>query len=328
MKFTVRWRRLLFVTAIVSLAFGSLKASGAELGVVRVGYGGIAGYQLPLWVNKEAGIARKYGIDLEPLLIGGGSLNMQALVGGSIQMSQNSASAAIQAALRGVAVVIVATSENKMPFQIVSRPEIKEPQQLRGRKIGVQRFGGSNDIVIQWALRVWKIDPRQVTLLQAGSTTARMTALARGHIDATIFSYPDIFHARKLGMNVLADVGDFSSYPNTSLMATRSLLDKQRPLAKEMLKAQIEAIHYIRTNREGTLRVLRKYLKVNDAEAIEATYDFFSRRLAPVPRTENEGVKDILKEMGAPQRNPSEFLEMGLVDEIEREGFIQKLYGN
>ncbi len=329
MKITGQWRRMLPVAAMISLAFGPfIKASGAELPLVRAGYGGIAGYQLPLWVSKEAGLAKKYGIDLEPLLIGGGSLNMQALVGGSIQMSQNSASAAIGAALRGVPVVIIATSENKMPFQIVARPEIKDPQQLRGKKIGIQRFGGSNDTGIQWALKAWKIEPRQVTILQSGGTTARMTALVLRHIDATIFSYPDIFHARKLGMNVLADIGDFSSYPNTSLIVTRSFLDKQRPLARSMLKAQVEAIHYIKTNKEGSLRVLGKYLKVDDAETIAATYDFFSRRTIPLPRTEIEGVKNILKEMEAPLKNPSEFLDMSLVDELEREGFMQKLYGN
>ena len=150
--------------------------------------------------------------------------------------------------------------------------------------------------------------------------------LALGHIDATILSYPDIYHARKLGMNVLADIGDFSSYPNTSLIVTRSFLDKQRPLAKEMLRAEIEAIHYIRTNKEGSLKILRKYLKINDAEAIETTYDFFYRRMVPLPRAEIEGVKNILGEMEAPQRNPTEFLDMSLVDDLEREGFIKKLY--
>ena len=111
-------------------------------------------------------------------MIGGGALNMQALLAGSIQLSQNSASAAIQAALRGAPIVLIAALENRMPFQIVSRPEIKTPQQLIGKKIGIQRFGGSNDTGVQWALKAWKIDPRQVTLLQSGATNARMTALA------------------------------------------------------------------------------------------------------------------------------------------------------
>jgi NitT/TauT family transport system substrate-binding protein len=309
----------------VTIAFAVGNGHSAELTKVYVGYGGIAGYQMPLWVNKEAEISRKYGIDLEPLLISGGALGMQALVAGSIQMSQNSASAAIQAALRGVPLALIATIENRMAAQIVSRPEIKTPQQLIGKKIGILRFGGSNDTGIQWALRAWKIDPRQVTILQSGATNARMTALTLGHIDATILSYPEIHIARKRGMNVLADIGDFSAYPNTSLMVTRSFIEKQRPLAKNLLKSQIEAIHYVRTNREGSIRALKKYLRVDDMESIDATYDYFSRRTDAMPRPNLEGLKNILKEMGAPQRNPNEFLDMSLIEEIEKEGFMQTL---
>lgn len=87
-------------------ALTGIHATAAEITQVHAGYGGIAGYQLPIWVNKETGISRKYGIDLEPLLISGGALNMQALLAGSVQMSQNSASSAIQAALRGAPVVL------------------------------------------------------------------------------------------------------------------------------------------------------------------------------------------------------------------------------
>lgn len=322
------WQGILFGVAIMSLSSGIFAMAGAQLVLVRAGYGGSGGYQLPLWVNKEAGLAKKYGIDLEILLIAAGSLNMQALVGGSIQLSQNSASAAIQAALKGVPVVIIATAESKIPFQIISRPEIKDPQQLRGRRIGTSGFGGSGDTAIQAALKAWKIDPRDVKILQSGSTAARISALTLGHIDATIISYPELFYARKLGMNLLGDAGDFLSYPNTSLVVVRSFLEKQRSLVKNLLKAQIEAIHTIRTNKELTLRILRKYLKVNDSEAIDATYEFFSARMLEVPRAETEGLKNILADLGAPQRSPSDFLDMTLLDELEREGFFQRLQGN
>ncbi len=313
---------VLFFSLYADLARGA----AAETTLVHVGYGGIAGYQLPLWVNKETGISRKYGIELETLLISGGALNMQALLAGSIRMSQNSAASAIQAALRGASVVLIAVLENRMPLQIIARPEIKTPQQLIGKKIGILRFGGSNDTAVQWALRAWKIDPKQVTLLQSGATNARMTALTLGQIDATILSYPEIYIARKRGMNVLADLGDFSAYPNTSLLVTRSFIENQRPLAKNLLRSQIEAIHYIRTNREGSLKVLKKYLRVDDMESIEATYDFFSRRMEALPRPNLEGIKNILREMSAPQRNPSDFIDMSLLDEIEKEGFVQKLH--
>ena len=292
---------------------------------MRASYGGIAGYQLPIWVNKDAEISKKYGIELEPLMIAGGALGMQALLAGSTQMSQNSASASISAALRGAPITLIATLENRMSLQVISRPEVKTPQQLIGKKIGILRFGGSNDTGIQWALRAWKIDPRQVTVLQSGATNARLTALTLGHIDATILSYPEIHIAKKRGMNVLADIGDFSAYPNTSLMVTRSFIEKQRPLAKNLLRSEIEAVHYIRTNKPGSLKILRKYLRIDDAEAVEATYDFFARRLDPLPRTNLDGIKNILKEMDAAQRNPADFVDMSLLDEIEKEGFLQRL---
>jgi len=319
--------KLLTTVSFLASVLGALTAYGAaaEYTLVHAGYGGIAGYQLPIWINKEIGISKKYGIELEPLLISGGALNMQALLAGSIEMSQNSASSAIQAALRGAPVVLIAALENRMPLQIIARPEIKTPQQLIGKKIGILRFDGSNDTGVQWALRAWKIDPRQVTILQSGATNARMTALTLGQIDATILSYPEIHIARKRGMNVLADIGDFSAYPNTSLLLTRSFIEKQRPLAKNLLRSQIEAIHYVRTNREGSMKVLKKYLRVDDTESIEATYDFFSRRIEALPRPNLEGLKNILREMAAPQRNPSEFVDMSLLDEIEKEGFMQKL---
>lgn len=317
-------RRALAIAAIMT-AFAPVHVSGAETTQVYAGYGGIAGYQLPIWVNKEIGISRKYGIELEPLLISGGALNMQALLAGSVQMSQNSASSAIQAALRGAPVVLAAALENRMPLQIIARPEIKTPQQLIGKKIGILRYGGSNDTGVQWALRRWKIEPRQVAILQSGATNARMTALTLGQIDATILSYPEIHLARKLGINVLADIGEFNAYPNTSLLFTRSLIEKQRPLAKNLLRSQVEAIHYVRTNRDGSIKILKKYLRIDDAEAIAATYDFFARRTELPPRPNFDGIKSILTEMGAPQRAPEEFVDLSLLDEIEREGFLQRL---
>lgn len=316
---------LLGLLLVILLCAATSDAGAAELIKVHAGYGGIAGYQLPLWINKEIGLSKKYNIEIEPLLIGGGALNMQALLAGSIQLSQNSASSAIQAALRGAPIVLIATLESRMPFQVVARADIKTPEQLIGKKIGIQRFGGSNDTGIQWALRAWKIDPRQVTILQSGATNARMTALVLGQIDATILSYPDIHVARKRGMNVLADIGDFSAYPNTSLLVTRVLVERQRSLAKNLLKSQIEAIHYMRTNREGSIKILKKYLRVADQEAVDATYDFFSRRADVSPRANLDGIRNILKEMDAAQRNPNDFIDMSLLDEIEKEGFIQRL---
>jgi hypothetical protein len=115
------------------LSFGPLQVDvgAADAMRYRVSYGGTAGYQLPLWVNREMGFSKKHGVDLETILIQAGSPNIQALVGGSLQLTQTAASSAVIGATQGAPVVIVATLENKLPMLLVSRPEIKEPQQLR-----------------------------------------------------------------------------------------------------------------------------------------------------------------------------------------------------
>ncbi|MGZ8427141.1 MAG: ABC transporter substrate-binding protein [Candidatus Binatia bacterium] len=323
------WRVLLkgFAVMILGARFFTGPASGAEAQRFRVSYGGTAGYQLPLWVNRELGFSKKHGVDLETILIQAGSPNIQALVGGSLQLTQTAASSAVIGANQGAPVVIVATLENKLPMLLVSRPEIKEPQQLRGKVIGINRFGGSNDAAVLMAIKAWKMDPKDISMLQTGGTSARMAALLTKKVDATVQSYPEIYQARKLGMNVLADIGDFGFFTNTSNIVTRAELKQNRGAIKGFLKGQIEGMHYVKTNKEGSLRILRKHLQITDAEAVEGTYKFFADRLARSPRTELEGIKNILLSINAGQRNPTEFVDMSLLDEIEKEGFVQKLYG-
>jgi len=318
MRFPSKW---IYVAAFILV---SPINSGAQERYM-LGYAGFAGFQASMWAAKDLGLLKKYGLDGEVVLVPGTTRQIQALVGESIHFAHVDAAGYIRAVMRGADMALVGGSSNKFPFSLVTHKEIRKPADLIGKKIGILRFGGSNDTGVQWALRAWKIDPRQVTMLQSGATNARMTALTLGQIDATILSYPEIYIARKRGMNVLADIGDFSAYPNTSLLLTRSFIEKQRTLAKNLLRSQIEAIHYVRTDREGSMKTLKKYLRVDDLESIEATYDFFSRRTEALPRPNFEGLKNILKELGAPQRNPNDFVDMSLLDEIEKEGFLQKL---
>jgi ABC-type nitrate/sulfonate/bicarbonate transport system substrate-binding protein len=150
---------ILIVLIVFSVALSARRTGAAEATRFLVSYGGTAGYQLPLWVNKELGFTKKYGVDLEIILIQAGSPNIQALLGGSLQLTQTAASSAIIGATQGAPVVIVATLENKLPMLLISRPEIKEPQQLRGKVIGINRFGGTNDAAVLMAIKAWKMDP-------------------------------------------------------------------------------------------------------------------------------------------------------------------------
>ena len=327
---TKHWKPTLLLLIIIFVAIAALARAGSAAEATRflASYGGTAGYQLPLWVNTELGFSKKYGVDLEIILIQAGSPNIQALLGGSLQLTQTAASSAVIGATQGAPVVIVATLENKLPMLLISRPEIKEPQQLRGKVIGINRFGGSNDAAVLMAIKAWKMDPKDISMLQTGGTSARMAALIGKKVDATVQSYPEIYQARKLGMNVLADVGDFGFYTNTSNIVTRSYLQQNRATVKGFIKGQIEGMHYVKTNKEDSLKILRKHLQILDPEAVEGTYEFFAKRLPRSPRTELEGIKNILVSIGAGQKNPADFIDMSLIDEIEREGFVKKLYGS
>src|SRR5262245_13612161 len=326
MKLTTRRNAILIGLLLLASAIFTRVAVAGEATRFLVSYGGTAGYQLPLWVNRELGFSKKYGVDLEIILIQAGTPNIQAILAGSLQLTQTAATSALFAATQGAPLAIVATLENKLPMQLISRPEIKEPQQLRGKVIGINRLGGSNDAAVYMALKAWKMEPKDITMLQTGGTASRMASLINKKIDATVQSYPEIIQARRLGMNVLADLGEFGNYTNTSNIVTRSYLQQNRALIKGFIKGQMEGMHYVKTNKEGSLKILRKYLQVADVEAVDATYEYFAKRLPRTPRTEPDGIKNVLNSIGAGQRNPAEFIDMSLIDEIEKEGFVQKLY--
>jgi len=320
--------RSLKIAAILIVAQFAASALAAEATRFLVSYGGTAGYQLPLWINRELGFSKKHGADLEIIMIQAGTPNIQAILGNSLQLTQTAATSALLAATQGAPLSIMATIENRLPMQLVSRPEIKEPQQLRGKVIGINRLGGSNDAAVFMALKAWRMEPKDVTLLQTGGTASRMASLLNKKVDATVQSYPEIIQARRLGMNVLADLGEFGLYTNTSNIVTRSSLQQNRAAIKAFLKGQIEGMHYVKTNKEGSVKILRKYLQVADSEAVDATYEYFAKKLPRTPRTELEGIRNVLNAIGQGQRNAAEFVDMSLLDEIEKEGFVQRLYGN
>src|SRR5262245_20224916 len=324
----MRLSKIAILAAVVFVAMQfSPSARAAEATRFLVSYGGTAGYQLPLWVNRELGFSKKYGLDLEIIMIQAGTPNIQAILGGSLQVTQTAATSALLAATQGAPLAIVATLENRLPMQLISRPEIKEPQQLRGKVIGINRLGGSNDAAVYMALKARKMEPKDITMLQTGGTASRMASLLNKKVDATVQSYPEIIQARRLGMNVLADLGEYGLYTNTSNIVTRSYLQQHRALVKAFIKGQIEGMHYVKTNKEGSVKILRKYLQVADPEAVDATYEYFAKKLPRTPRTELEGIRNVLNSIGQGQRTAADFVDMSLIDEIEKEGFVQKLYG-
>jgi NitT/TauT family transport system substrate-binding protein len=298
---------------------------------VVVSYDGYAGFQGPIWATKDLGLFDKYGLKTELVLIAGSARGMAALVSGSSDFAQGSASAPIPIRLRGGDIVIIAAALNRFPFSVVAQKEIRKPADLVGKRIGILNFGGSNDLAVTLALKEWNIPRQAVTIFASGGAPERLAALSTKTIDATVLSPPETVAAGRMGMNILAHLSDLkAAFPQTVITVRRSYLEKNRETAKRFVRAYSEAIYQFKNDKTKGMAVYAKRLKQQDSKIIEATYDYFAPKFSFPPRVERDGIRNALALVAAlPEAkgevNLEQFVDESLIDELEREGFFKKL---
>jgi NitT/TauT family transport system substrate-binding protein len=296
-----------------------------------VDYGGHAGFQSAVWVAKDLKIFDKYGFDVEVLMITGSARSVAALMGGSTQFATGSVVGPLAAVTRGSDIRLIAASYNKFPYAFVVRPDIRTPKDLRGKKVNILNFGGSNDIALQLAFKEWGLKMADAQVIIGGDAPARLGALMAGRMDATILSPPHLTIATQAGYRVLADMGDMNvSFTQSSLYARGGYLKENRDRAKRFLRAYAEAIHVIKTDRTRTLKVFANRMRIDDAETVRTTYDYYAPRFSLPPRVDLNGVRDTLnfyaeQNPDFKNRKPEEFIDHSLLDELEKEGFFKKL---
>ena len=293
-------------------------------------YGGTSGFQAPIWAAKEGGFFAKYGLDVDIVMIPGGTQSMQALISGSTQFSQTSAAAPIHSRLGGSDVVLIAASVNKYPFSVVGRPQIKTPADLVGKKVGVVRLGGSNESAFRKAFEIWGIDPKSVIFLQMGEGAAGYVAFSAGTLDATVLAPPYTLKARDLKMTILADLKSLPIYyPQSTIAVREHLLARSPQLVKNFIKAYMEGVHWFRTNKAASLKMLRRYMRTDDKQILEETYDYFSAMMSPNLRINLAGVQEILNQEAqrlpaAARSKPAEFVREQILDELDKGGFTKQ----
>ena len=303
----------------------------AQEGVV-VSYDGYAGFQGPLWAANDLELFRKHGLKAEMVLITGSTRAMAALISGSTDFAQGSASAPIPIRLRGGDIVIIAAALNKFPFSVVTQKDIRKPSDLIGKKIGILNFGGSTDLAITLALKDWNIPRQAVTIFASGGAPERLAALSTRAIDASVLSPPETMVAARLGMNILAQLSDLkAAFPQTVITVRRSFLEKNRDAVKRFVRAYSEAIYEFKTDKAKALAVYANRLKQQDSKVLDATYDYFAPKFSFPPRVEREGIRNALELVSARDReakgeiNVEQFIDETLIEELEREGFFKKL---
>jgi len=298
---------------------------------VRAGYSGISGYQVPLWLGVDLGLFRKYGLNVEPILFRGGAESTHALTGGEIQFDVVAPQPHIAANLSGADIIIIGTYFNKHTYSIAARPNIRTPQDLRGKKIGVLSAVGLNQIVVATALKHWGIDDKSVTLLRAGGSRDRLTALQNGMIDATVLTGAFIDRARASGMNILLDLGDLEdSFPTVSLMTTKSLQASKRNLVRGFLQGIGEAIQIFKSDPAAGQKSLSKWMRTQDKATLDSAYKSYAPRISFPPYTELAGVQVAVDDLAnsradAKGKKAQEFVNEEVLRELDKQGFFKSL---
>ena len=324
---TISRAKVCLAAALFFLAAAPLPAQER----VRAGYSGISGYQVPLWLAVDLRLFKKYGLHLEPILFRGGAESTHALTGGEIHFDVVAPQPHIAANLSGADIIIIGTYFNKHTYSFVTRPGIRSPQELRGKKVGVLSVVGMNQIVVATALRHWGVDEKSVTLVRSGGSRDRFTALQNGLVDATVLTGAFVDRAKAAGMQVLLDLGDLEdSFPTVSLMTTKSFQSSKRNLVRGFLQGISEGISVFKNDPALGQRSLAKWMRTQDKALLESAYKSYAPRISYPPYSEVSGVQVVVDDLAnsradAKGRKAQEFMNEDVLRELDKQGFFKSL---
>lgn len=302
---------------------------------LNVGYVGINSDNVIAWVAKETGIFAKNGLDVQLIYFQGGTTAVMALVSGETPISQTAGAAVVNASLRGSDAVMVAGGVVTLDYWLLSRPEVKSPEQLKGGSVAISRFGSSSDFIVRYALQRLGLTPvKDVAILQVGPLPDRLAAMETKRVQATVLAPPAMYAARKKGFNILADVAALGlAYQATGVATTRQFIREHPDIVKRYVKSQVEAVHRFKTDRQTGLKVLASYLRLQDKDILEETYEgaIADAKLPAKQYPTLEGIKTILDQLAekdpkAKAAKPEDFVDMRFIKELDESGFIDSLY--
>jgi NitT/TauT family transport system substrate-binding protein len=287
-------RGSLHAVLFLALWWISAQPAAAQLTTLHVGFNGFYG-AAPLYVAQDASIFRKHGLRLELIFIAGGSVSTQALIGKSLDLLQTGGPPFLNAYVRGARLKIIGGVTNILPYVLITSSRVASAEQLRGKKIGISRFGSNTDFVVRLALGILGLTPADVTVLQVGGSQSRLVALKAGTIDATVLSPEEAMAAQKLGLNPLLDfVAKGVEFPHVNIVAREEYLQEQAPLVKRFMAAYLEAIRFFKTHKEEAVRKMMVLSRLNDREIAEKAFDVYTRSLPDDGRPTIKGLETVL----------------------------------
>ena len=331
--------RRTFLTSAIGIIgierFGTaLGASDSSSGrhPVRVVTGLRATLQSLGWIGTQAGVFKRHGLDVTfPKLETGGPEAAAGLARDDWDFAETGSSPLIQGVLDGRDTVILLTPTAPSAHgtsQILARPNITEPKQLDGKRIGVLTETGQTTIRVQVALRKWAVSATLVPL----RTFARVyESIAKGEVDAGALSFDYRFIGpRQFQLNII-EMPE-TGFSSAAVGCTRKLIAANRQVVGRLVEGYVEAIHFFKTRRSEAVPLLQQFLEFDDRSAVEEAYDFYATLFQPLPRPSDNGIKELLAEIS--RTNPAaakvsveSLVDLSFLDELQRLGFVDRLYG-
>jgi NitT/TauT family transport system substrate-binding protein len=329
-----RWW-LSFVVGLWIVAQALLANATAQDKPLKKIYWGVSTLSPNLWIPwlaKDAKIFEKNGLDVEPVLLRGSGQTSQAMVSGSLFASSVALPAVMLADLNGADLTNVAHGIAAQASKLMVKPEIRKLEDLKGKKIGISSLGSAGDLLFGYVLRKYGIDTnREVFWLAVGNTSERLQALYSGAVDAVDLTFPADLQAERKGFRVLLDAKKEIVYPTASVVTRRKTIREDRDTVMRFVRSYVEGIAFLKQNKEFSQKVLAKYLRNADPEYLEGAYTIFKQDFiaTPYPITKGlEAIYDIVAFRRPEIRNhkPEEFVDTSFVAELDKSGFIKKLY--
>ncbi len=321
-------------TALLSLMLiAALPGLAMAKDRLALGYSSTSGVFAGLWVAQEGKIFEKYDIDSHLVLIASGSLMVQAMLGGDLPIAGAAGSAAVDASLGGADLVMFGSMVKVPAFYIMALPEIKTIDDLRGKTVGVTRFGSSTDFTMRYVLRKQGLEPgRDVTLIQTGDIFAAATMLKTKAIVAAPFSSPANLKAEEAGARVIMNMGKACVYfPHDAFMARRSFINANEDMTRRFLKAYSEGVYRLFTDKELSRRAIGKYARATDAKTLDTVYQYAVDYVDKIPYNTREGIQEVLNQAAArnpkaKDARPEAFYDDRFVKELDGQGFYKQLW--
>ncbi len=328
----INWKTVALLSAFTFLLLPPL--ARAQAIKLKVAYPTTVGSMGVLWVAKDAGLFDKYGLDVTLIYISGSSKIVQAMLAKEIPISEIAIPAVIQANQAGADLVMLAGPNHKPGQKLIVKPEIKKPEDVKGKKLGITRFGTSDDFLLRYLLGQWGIQPdREVALLQMGGSPEILAGLSSGGIDGGVLSSPLNLRAQKLGFNLLVDLSAIGvDYQGAGVVTTRSYVREHPEVIRSYLKAYVEGLARFKNDKDFSLKVLAKYSRIGEREMLEETYRHYAVNVMPrVPYPTMKGIQMVLDEIGSRSSktreiSPNNLVDINFLKELDSSGFIKALY--